>query len=592
MAFQFTQIKNVGLNHSNSPAVFTYNTTDTIATVLSPGYFSDARLEFQLNDVIHANCNGKLYYLNVSSTPNDIDDVVGIALIENENVPMISNGKFSRSCVFDRENSNVLEVNKTLQVQAETVNVGTNLAIGDRGGFLSGKAQAFDNKDFLFPNSLVYVGQAEYSASVPGDGVKRARKPVIWPGWWQNPAFNSTSEVFSGTRMAFPYVTSNDLFVETLRFHSAGTSANVRIQIQRLFTGDGSNENDWATVWESHNDTQLTVLKSAYSVSPGVFEIEAPLINFGRKNEIFRGILETTEATGVPLYGQTINIGLGSAFYPKVYFYGRDWQTISMADYYDVNPESAFRYQSPLLFNTSAQPTYRQLATSETVVNEQTIFADTIANANGEEMDFDAPGNVLMTSFTIKAVNSKADVLFTLRDLDNDTAFDKPIFIKTDIAAGDNELSFATEEARLIAGDRFRIDIRAFDGTDSDTPLQLLGNGNDPYFTYKYKNTTDYTVANEESMEVRTVTSNSTAYNLNRISVDTTGGSVTISVDANAKTFYVFDAKEKFSVNNCIVDFGGGLTATLNVLRDHFCFFLNGSTWRYLNMSNGKSGDV
>lgn len=75
--------------------------------------------------------------------------------------------------------------------------------------------------------------------------------------------------------------------------------------------------------------------------------------------------------------------------------------------------------------------------------------------------------------------------------------------------------------------------------------------------------------------------------------VDTNNGVVTLTVDTTTglQSFTVFDADQNFNQNSCIVDFGGGNTATLQTKNDGYLFYLDGATWHFLDL-NTKNGGI
>lgn len=62
-------LKNIGLDHASAPALYSYVTTDTLATVSTVGYFNDPRLQAQAGDAVFVNASdGTAILLFQSST--------------------------------------------------------------------------------------------------------------------------------------------------------------------------------------------------------------------------------------------------------------------------------------------------------------------------------------------------------------------------------------------------------------------------------------------------------------------------------------------------------------------------------------------
>lgn len=78
--------------------------------------------------------------------------------------------------------------------------------------------------------------------------------------------------------------------------------------------------------------------------------------------------------------------------------------------------------------------------------------------------------------------------------------------------------------------------------------------------------------------------------------VDTTSGAVTMPVNANTSfnSFEVFDSNQSFSNSNpCTVQFPAPHgNAVLQTKNDHFLFYKDGSTWKYLDMATKDGGVV
>lgn len=52
MSFRYENFKNIGIDHSGSPAVYSYETSDDMLLVIAQGYFSDPRADIKAGDLI------------------------------------------------------------------------------------------------------------------------------------------------------------------------------------------------------------------------------------------------------------------------------------------------------------------------------------------------------------------------------------------------------------------------------------------------------------------------------------------------------------------------------------------------------------
>lgn len=107
------------------------------------------------------------------------------------------------------------------------------------------------------------------------------------------------------------------------------------------------------------------------------------------------------------------------------------------------------------------------------------------------------------------------------------------------------------------------------------------------------------------SVAVSPVSANQTLMYASHYIVDTSGGSVALTVvdDTNLQMFRVSDADRNFAVNNCTVNLGGQV-ATLAVVGDDITFFASeqstaigdgygyGNVWNYFNHRTGEGGLV
>ncbi len=89
-------------------------------------------------------------------------------------------------------------------------------------------------------------------------------------------------------------------------------------------------------------------------------------------------------------------------------------------------------------------------------------------------------------------------------------------------------------------------------------------------------------------------TANVAAVEFANYHVDTAAGTVTLTVDgAFTAAFTVSDYDQSFSTTNqCIVDFGGGTTATLQTMRDSYKFYHNGTAWAFQNLKTKEGNTI
>lgn len=78
MAFNKANWANGGGNR-NAPAIHTYITTDTVATVNTAGYFNNVYSEVKLHDIICAVCDTggtpQAYWLHINGRASNVVDV-------------------------------------------------------------------------------------------------------------------------------------------------------------------------------------------------------------------------------------------------------------------------------------------------------------------------------------------------------------------------------------------------------------------------------------------------------------------------------------------------------------------------------------
>ena len=142
MSFSQSSHATIGAHSSNTPSLYSYNTTDSIADVIASGYFDNKKFQLEIGDIIIIFISGLLYRITITA----ISPAVTVS-------DTINGGDLNL----------IKDVNGIFRIQQTNTNSGAGLAaeytfIND-AGYYSTVGMGGSNAGSLFQNNTVFFGQ-------------------------------------------------------------------------------------------------------------------------------------------------------------------------------------------------------------------------------------------------------------------------------------------------------------------------------------------------------------------------------------------------------------------------------------------------
>lgn len=113
MGFIAERFSNIGFDHKESPAIYSYSTSDSMSQVVSSGYFNDARAQIQGGDLIIVDANGE-FDLIVASDNNTarLNTPAGIVFVDSiGKLPLAVDGVITLEDYKAYHFTNILDLN-------------------------------------------------------------------------------------------------------------------------------------------------------------------------------------------------------------------------------------------------------------------------------------------------------------------------------------------------------------------------------------------------------------------------------------------------------------------------------------------------
>ena len=259
--FRYRSFKNIGYNNSETPAVYSYETTeDTIAQVSVSGYFSDARAEIREGDLIVARCTDgstTLTALNSDSvvampTAADITAGVGVSIEQFgaqpidgfDNTPAIEAAALALGAGVLHVGYGKFEMSSTAYIPVGVYIVGASGNRGfddtyDKSTCFAPTADAVLTEDYLFFMNIDPDGDTStWVEAYPNNDSGGARHLTIDGS---NLAGGVNGFKFAGSHI---YKNINNKQVKTLIAKPSGVYTD-KVEIKQIHSSDRANATDY-----------------------------------------------------------------------------------------------------------------------------------------------------------------------------------------------------------------------------------------------------------------------------------------------------------------------------------------------------------
>jgi len=420
-------------------------------------------------------------------------------------------------------------------VASESIDVGEEVVLTDNAGTV-GYRRNSDGMARILP--AVKITPEGYESAIRAEA-----KELITIG------LNTVeTESNTGSTIVFDYDGDFEFIADRLYFRSNAEIDNFQLTIYKEVDGQfksirklvpETNYNEGSGAFVVDSMPAEPDPKAVYYIrdtNTGEFTItiqEASVVEVDGNDDPIPYRIELKTTNAFDLKGVTANLGYGSMFYPYLRATGHDTSRIALADARDV-----LRIHRDVVAD-------RILDTlNDLYTNRSSLFE----YKGDHTVHFKAPANVFREGESIKLrMNGGRGVL-------------------------------------------------KIDGFTINGASQFQGQDNHTYLVvYEDADGTDWQVIDitGENYDIAYLSSNSILKVEKAYAIDTSGGSVTLTVDVNSiDAFSVFDATESFGDFSCFIAFGGSIgTIELDRKNDSFEFYKkDDGSWMYRELDQDEAG--
>jgi len=276
---------------------------------------------------------------------------------------------------------------------------------------------------------------------------------------------------------------SDSTIIRMFRLYSTTALTGVRIFIENLL-GSGD-----ALVWENVSAKDFANGQGQTLNASGFTEIDVGFVKLATANIRLRFTIQAQPGDNIELTGETIDVGFGSYFYPKMHTYTQDIFELKLPDFQGLNDGNFGNFTTPVKFDTGSIEVRTAGALSDNII--QPIFTESITSDRPQISFVNGPTPIVIDEITVKHDGTWSPVQVN---------FNEERTTDVNLVNGDNTISVGPIALTVEAGQTVVITFTGAIGSGTQTQISLLGDvGQVPYYSLK---TGDITATTPEANNI------------------------------------------------------------------------------------------
>lgn len=347
---------------------------------------------------------------------------------------------------------------------------GPAVKISDIGGFL-GIENLADGLSSISASSRIFETEDERDLLFP-DGVPKLNYQYLLGSKWVF-QFPFTGELSNSNSFFFELSDSDSTLFRMFRVYSATALTGVRIFVENLLPGGD------ALVWENVSQKSFLEGEGQTLNSSGFSEITmlpgGKPVKVATANVRLRFTMQAQPGDTLQIDGQTIDVGFGSYFYPKMHTYTQDIFEVKVPDFQGLAVGRIGDFTETFKFDSNNAHLEVRTEDDTPVDDEiQPVFTTPVSDDRPEIIITNGPVPRVLNSVTVKHTGTWSPVQVSFNDIKT---------IQVSLVDGDNTLTVPSSGLTMEANESVVIRLTgAIKTTGSQTQISLLGNvSEDPY---------------------------------------------------------------------------------------------------------------